>query len=94
MLCAGKQLAWQQYADLAWNGGALDALAALTRSFAGSLGDYTGLVQRTWMQELMSAVLGCFNLTQSSLPGPILEAVLDTLCGIFTGCPTASSTLA
>lgn len=85
VIYTGKELAWQPYADVAWKGGALKSLATLSASLSGSLGDYTGLVQRTWLQDLMSAILGCFSLSPTSLPEPILEAVLDTLSGIFTG---------
>ena len=81
----GKELAWEPYADSAWKRDALKSLASLSHSATGSLGDYQGLVQKAWLQDLMSAVLGCFSLTPSSLPEPILGAVLDTLCGIFTG---------
>ena len=41
---------------------------------------------RSVLRDFISAMLGCFSLTPSVLPLPILKSVLDIISGIFKGC--------
>lgn len=82
---AEPQLAWQEHADRAWKGGALQILSAALESRALASGTELGEIIRRPALDLMIGFLSCFQITPSGLPQPALEAVLGILVGVFQG---------
>ena len=79
------EVSWEEPANLAWKGNALDSLAGMLRDGGLAPRTHVGLLYRGVLQDLMVAFLGCFNLSLSGLPGPSLSAILDVFEGIYQG---------